>query len=368
MATPESVRIYTVDENDISIRDILVRVYDADDQFITQAYTYPYSGPYSYAPFTLDGDDPPIEYTIRMNYTLMLFDGSLGDQNESPQKIEVYSPAAVAPSGNNHFEVVGKKVPMPESTDENLCRISGVFMDIGGRPLVNHRMSISPWNHNIDDPFKNPMAILLQSASPVPPYSDTNTTEVGIVGGSIIVRTDDLGFVDFELYRTGRYIVEHQNIEAIPLEFIVPDSSAALASDVLFPHIGRVFLDSPNMAGNVTTVSLGSYVDMDVLLLPGTEVFSIGDYPTYTFGNARSNVDIIETADPPTNKVHMEWISDSQIRIFGDQLGNAGIGAILTLEAPQVVYRSLFPSISLRNVYLRPRTYTDFYNHIITVV
>ena len=131
MSNPELVTFNLSDQDGDPIAGVLIRVYDAAGAvFQTQQYTDS-SG---VAEVTLDGDTPAISYTIRMSKTGVAFDGSLGNASKSPLLITVFSPPSVVPGGNS-FEIKGETFTRPVSPDLRLCRCSGFFKDITGKPL-----------------------------------------------------------------------------------------------------------------------------------------------------------------------------------------------------------------------------------------
>ena len=127
----ETVRVYTVDENTDPLEGVLVRAYDDGDVYQTENTTALVGGE-SYCELSLDGDDPPNTYTIRMSKTGVAFSGALGDDNKTPQSIDVYSPPAASPTGTNWFTVQGQTFSLPTATDPRMCRCSGYSLSISG--------------------------------------------------------------------------------------------------------------------------------------------------------------------------------------------------------------------------------------------
>jgi len=225
----ETVKVYVKDQDDEPIVSVLVRVFDEDGAaFISQNYTTLVSGR-AVADFTLDGDDPPISYTIRLSKTGVAFDGALGDDSKSPQLITVYSPPAAAPNGNNYFEVVGQTFTLPVATDPRLCRVSGFFKDPAGRPLPG-----------LDITFINQ-------------FDPTIVDGYGIMSSKVDVRSDEDGYVELDLYRNGEYRALVESVEAptscdtqsIIFErvLMVPDRSSVNINDLLFPVVDAIVWD-----------------------------------------------------------------------------------------------------------------------------
>lgn len=236
----ETVRIYSVDQNNDALPGVLVRVFDeTGTTFITQGYTATV-GADAYVEFSLDGNNPPVNYTIRLAKTGTAFDGSLGDDSKTPQLIAIYSPP-VAPG--NGFTVQGETFPLPSATDPRLCRASGWFRDGQGAPLCGLYISmINQFKPAIVDGY-------------------------GILGGKIDIKTDPDGYVSIDLFRSGIYraIVESiQAAEASPEGAIafardirVPDRPYANLVDLLFPVVMEITWDPATL-----TVATGETLDV----------------------------------------------------------------------------------------------------------
>lgn len=219
----ETVRIYVVDQDDNPVVGVLVRFFDATGTtFITQQVTS-LVGSDAVAEVTLEGDDPAVGYTIRLSKTGVAFDGSLGNSSKSPQLISVASP----PTLPNDWDVLALTFVHPTATNPRLCRCSGFFLDIAGRPLVN--MDIS---------FINTFAPAVVDGS-------------AVMGPEIQVRTDEDGYVEVDLYRNGIYdawvpgVCAREDAEgntavAFPRSVKVPDSASANLPDLLFPVVAAV--------------------------------------------------------------------------------------------------------------------------------
>jgi len=236
----ETVRVYSVDQSSNALPGVLVRVFDATGTtFITQGYTA-LVGADAYVEFSLDGNDPPVNYTIRMAKTGVAFDGSLGDDSKTPQLIAIYSPP-VAPG--NGFTVQGETFPLQPATDPRLCRASGYFRDAAGGPL--HGLYLTLINQ-----FK-------------PAIVDGR----GILGGKIELKTDEDGFVSVDLFRSGIYRAMVESIQAAEAspegaiafsrDIRVPDQAYANLVDLLFPVVSEITWDPATL-----TVATGETLDV----------------------------------------------------------------------------------------------------------
>jgi len=222
----ETVKIYVKDQDDLPIVDVLVRVFDeTGTTFISQNYTTLVSGR-AEAEFTLDGDDPPISYTIRLSKTGVAFDGNQGDASKTPQLITIYSPPTAAPNGTNNFEVIGQTFTLPTATDPRLCRASGFFKDPTGQPLAGLEMEfINQFRPAVVDGY-------------------------GVLGAKVDVRTDEDGYVEIDLYRFAEYHVMIQGLETaeecdtgaivFDRDIVVPDRASMSLLDLLFPVVASI--------------------------------------------------------------------------------------------------------------------------------
>lgn len=254
----ETVKFYLTDQNTDPILGVLVRVFnEAGDTFITQDTTVDVAGD-AVAEVTLDGDDPPNKYTIRMSKTGVAFDGSLGDDSKSPQSIEIYSPPANAPTGKNDFDIQGETFTMPVATDPRLCRASGFFKDAAGRPLVGLDMS-----------FMNQ-------------FKPAIVDGYGVLGSKIQLRTDQDGYAQLDMYRNGEYRAIVESIQAAEAdttgaiifdrEIVVPDRSSANLVDLLFPVVKEITWDpaSVSLAAGATLELTPTVVASDYRTLEGS--------------------------------------------------------------------------------------------------
>ncbi len=222
----ETVKIYAWDQNDGALAGVLVRVFDAaGTSFISQNTTALVGGD-AVAEFTLDGDDPPAEYTIRMSKTGVGFDVALGAQYATPQLIEVWSPAASSPTGTNDFDVKGETFTAPVATDSRLCRASGFFKDATGRALAWLDITL------IND------------------FKPAIVDGYAVLGSKVQLRTDIDGYVEVDLYRGGEYRAMIQSIQAAEAditgaivfdrELVVPDRASVSLVDLFFPVVEAI--------------------------------------------------------------------------------------------------------------------------------
>lgn len=315
MATPETVRVYTVDESSDPLEGVLVRFYDESDVFVTQQYSS-LTGGESYAEVTIDGDDPPISYTIRLSKIRVAFDGTLGDDSKTPQSIQVYSPASGSPTGTNYFEVQGQTFTRPTATDPRLCRCSGFFVDGAGRPLPNLDMHFI---HRCPEDNLNPLIV------------DGNA----VLGSKVIGKTDGDGYIEIDLYRSGEYSVTVESLENINRHVIVPDSPSENLISVLFPFVASVAFSTSPLA-----LTVGDYEDLTLTITSSSGIVLDpidGDVDFESSDDAIISVQLLETG---------------LLRVFGVAVGSADVtvtrsdSSIRVIPTSDVTYSSLSVTVT----------------------
>jgi hypothetical protein len=296
----ETVRIYTIDELGDPLEGVLVRFFDDTDTFVTQQYSA-LIGAEAYAEVSLDGDDPtPVSYTIRMSKTGVAFDGGLGDDSKTPQSISVYSPPGAAPPTSNGFTVRGQTFNRPVATDPRLCRASGFFRDVSGRPLANLDLHFIGLCQNQDQPPMTPMIV---------------DGDAVLQGGELVLRTDRNGYVVLDLYRTGTYGVLIQGFETDLRSILVPDAPSVNLVHLLFPVVSSVTFSPDPLNINVDDVT---DVDVTVLATNG-QTLDIDDGDVIFTSSDRSVVTV--------------EVLDSKLRVVGVGAGTAEITAMRADES-----------------------------------
>lgn len=309
--TPETVRVYTVDENDDPLVGVLVRVYTyPGGVFVTQAYSA-LVGADAYADFTVDGDNPPIQYEVRLSKTGVAYDGSAGADSWSPQAIDIYSPPTAAPTGKNWFKIPGQTFTLPASPDPRLCRASGFFRDAAGRPYAN-----------VDIFF-------------IAQFKPAIVDGDAVLGERVMLRTDADGYAQVDLFRNGEYRATIQSLEDYTKIVMVPDRSSVNIVDLLFPVVSEI---------DWGMASLSLTVDEVVNLEPEVKC---SDYRVLT-GPAIEDV-LYEAEDPTIIRVQMD---PEKIIVTGLQAGSTNV-KVTRLDQTVVV----IPASQITN-YLLPVTVT----------
>jgi len=249
---PETVKFYITDQSAAPIVGVLVRAYTLAGVFVTQQYSS-MVGPDAVAEITLNGDTPAIGYTIRFSKDGVAFDGSLGDDSKSPQSVTIFSPASGSPTGTNDFDVQGETFVRPVATNPRLCRASGYFKDLSGRPLAG-----------LDIKFINDF---------MPAIVEGNA----VLGEALAGRTDKDGYMQLDMYRFGRYwawvdsvnTVKDSPVGSMSTDAIgfnrlicVPDASSINLIDLLFPIVKSVTFSPPG----AVAVAVDAFVELTVVV------------------------------------------------------------------------------------------------------
>jgi hypothetical protein len=205
-------------------------------------------GPDAVADFTLDGDTIPINYTARFSKVGVAFDGSAGDISKSPQKFDVWTPASASPTGTNDFDIKGQTFVIPVATNPRLCRCSGFFRDLAGRPLAG-----------LDIKFINDF---------MPAIVDGEA----VLGEALAARTDKDGYIQLDMYRNGHYMawvdsvntvkdspVGTASVDSIGFNrlIVVPDQASFNLVHMLFPIVKMVVFTPA-----VITVAVDDFEDL----------------------------------------------------------------------------------------------------------
>ena len=233
-----NVKVYAVDEDSDALAGVLVQVYDESDVFVTQNTTS-LVGSDAYAEFTLNGSNPAVDYSIRLSKTGVAFDGLLGDDSKTPQAIAVYDPPAAAPvTGTNNFQVQGQTFSRPAATDPRLCRASGFFKDASGRARPN-----------LDIKF-------------IPQFDPMIVDGDAVVGYQVQGRTDDDGYFQIDLYRSGSYLAVLEALDDIPRDITVPDQSSVNLVYLLFPIVDSITYDPSSVS-----IAVDATEEVDVVIM-----------------------------------------------------------------------------------------------------
>jgi hypothetical protein len=215
--------VQTDDLTPLPVEDVRLKVFDAADTFLTELLTDS-SGE---GDLVLDGDpDPGRNYIIRLRPPagLVVIDGPT-------QVVKVHEPL-VAPN-TNIFDFVTSEEELPQSTDPDMCLMSGFLVDQALRPLENMKLRFIPL---LEDPDAR------VSGFPFP--SDPTVLQRQMLLREAVFQTDSDGYVEVLLPKKACFEVHIHGFEMPGLPTVaqiqVPDALAAQLEDVLFPFTASV--------------------------------------------------------------------------------------------------------------------------------
>jgi hypothetical protein len=211
------VTVQTDDTVPALVDDVVVRVYDATG---TTLQTFGTTGGVNpgEVEFTLDGDAVPVEYQLRFYL--------LGGSIVSPQQISVYSP----PTPANNFAITAHVPTLPEAATTDRCRVSGYVIRPDGSPMRGCDIHL------------------------IHRYYPIISSDRIVTGERISHKTNQAGYVEFDLLRRGLYIATVEGYTDVPREVEVPNAPAVRLSDLLFPIPVSIAWD----AGGPWTVAEGN--------------------------------------------------------------------------------------------------------------
>ena len=220
-----TVAVATDDTIPVAVPDVRVRVFTDVGVFITELLTDA-SGE---AEVVLDGaPDPGQPYLIRLLKQGWVF------PNGPNQSISVMDPLVVP--NTNTFDVVATTPTIPESSNPEMCRLSGYLASVSGAPMKNLTLRFTPR-------FEVPDARV--SGFPFP--GDPTVVDRLQMFGEASVTTDADGYAEIELPRGAVFDVHHHGyvLPAITTyaQVYTPDRAGAKLEDVLFPYVAAVEFD-----------------------------------------------------------------------------------------------------------------------------
>lgn len=184
------------------ISDVVVRVFDAAGTFFqTQGIT---------------DSDGRVAFTLlsSLTYQLRFF----------KDKVSLRQPVAIVVSevpGENIWTTRGHVYEPPEAVHPRLCRCSGFFKNLDNSPAREHVVHIN----SIFDP------LLFEG--------NAMLTE------KLMARTNDDGYVEFDLVRGGQYSVTVEGFEDTQRILTVPNAPSANLPDLMFAVVDHVDFTPP---------------------------------------------------------------------------------------------------------------------------
>jgi hypothetical protein len=253
------VDVYVSDTSPMGspVSGVVCRVYTQDGSiFSTQTAT--------------DGDGH-VGFMLSDGATYQLRFYKFGVSFTNPQYI-----AVVPAPGVNKFDVLAELVTPPVPADRRLCTAFGFFRTPDGSPAAK-----------VDLHF-------------LPKFNPLIVEGSAVLVERTIVRTDEKGYVEVNLFRNGQYDVMLQGMEDTQRRISVPDAPNVNLPDLLFPVVSLITFDPP-----------GPYT------LPVGEQMQLTPSVFTSDGNT----------DPLGNAYDVMWSSDNP-----DVLGLNLAGGVITLN------------------------------------
>ena len=227
------------------IDGVAVRVYDADDNFITEGTTGAGADPAGTFTLILTGTPSP-----GTNYIIRLSQDGTTFVNGPTQLIMVLDP--LVPPDTNVFEFVGTIPVTPTATDPDLCRVYGDFRNISLEPAKGMVLEFKPI-----PVFSDPggTSRLLGAFNSQPALLRTHI----LTRGKKVMVEDDGSFC-VDLPREGCFKVHIHGFED-PIEIVeflyVPDAASCSFIDLLYPYVSAFsFDDNPVAVGVGATLEV----------------------------------------------------------------------------------------------------------------
>jgi hypothetical protein len=200
----ETVKILVLNDDPEAtpIEGVIVRIFDM-------------TGTYFQTQSTTDSDGR-VELTLLspLSYQLRFF----------KEKVSLRQPVMINVStvpGENIFIARGHVYRPPEAVNPRMCRCSGFFRNVDNSPAREHAIHVN----TIFDP------LLL----------DGNA----LLTERLMQRTNEAGYVEFDLVRNGQYTVTVEGFEDQLRVITVPDAPSANLPDLIFAVVDRVEFTPP---------------------------------------------------------------------------------------------------------------------------
>jgi len=233
------------DPTPVLLEGSTIRVHDEADSFITELTTDA-SG---FAELPLEGDpDPGRTYIVRVKNPGWTFE--LGPTS----LVNVLDPIPVGSLLTNEFTFLAEQPSIPESSDSDMCLLSGTFTDVSLRPLRDVTLRFIPTMVEPDGDIGG-----FPGAS-----NPSLVRRMQLIRESEVTTGPD-GYVEALLPRGGTFEVHLYGVETPGPKTVgtimVPDAAGAKLEDVLFPYVSSVTYDP-------TTVSFvtGDTVEVTIVV------------------------------------------------------------------------------------------------------
>lgn len=260
-----------------AVEGVTVVIRDSLGNYVTRGVTDSDGG---YLTYLQGSEDPGTQYTIYLHKDEVTFyPGSIQiilvrDEELIGMGDEGFGDGGfgVGPVEHplNTFDVEAHVRSVPESSDPELCRLSGHLTDVGLSGVKDATIRFRPIIDLLDSKlggFDRWKGLRVGS---------------GVVVQEVVARADADGYVEVNLIRGGWYDVhlygvEHPDLITQPV--LVPDSPGYRLEDVLFPYIADVTLSPSSL-----TMEVGESESVDVAAVSniGSEVVGATDFLTFS--------------------------------------------------------------------------------------
>lgn len=294
----------------VAVDGVLVQVFNAADAFVGEGVTGA-------------GADDPGEFTIPLlgsttpgvDYTVRLLKNGFQFLNGPLQQIFMFNP--LVPPATNIFDFTAIDITAPpQTTNPEMCRLSGKLVDVSLRPIKGLELLFKPL---ISYP-ETDRRFRAQS------YGCPTVVQNLLLLKPVKVVSDSNGCIEVDLPRGGLYEVHVQGYEH-PFditEFIkVPDAAGYSIIEVLLPYVASVTFGTDPI-----NLTVGASVEVGITALLSSGV------------NAADLVDILSVlvfTTSPVGIAEVTVINNSTISVLGVGVGAATIGVerIEALVAPR---------------------------------
>lgn len=253
------LNVETDDAVPVPVANMRIRVFDDTDTFLAEGDTD--AG--GRLGLVLDGlPTPGKEYIVRLRKDGTIIIGGVA------QKVAVLDPLPIG--ATNEFDFTAHSITIPESTDPQMCKISGYLVDASLRPLKDVTLRFFPRE---GFPSIRPSGIHF--------LGEPSVVRNLVVAEEIVATTNAQGYVELELPRLGIYDLSFEGLQVHGLwslsEILVPDQAGFVLHELLFPYITTL-----NYTPTTMVLAAGTSADADLtVVLSNQQVMDFVDFGTF---------------------------------------------------------------------------------------
>lgn len=289
------VTISVRDPDEVPVEGVRIRIFSATGVFLTELLTD--SG--GDATVVLEGSaSPGTTYIIRMYKVGWTF------TNGAVQLIYVLDPVVLP--NTNIFDIEAATATIPESSNPEMCMLSGYLTDVAGRPMKETTLRFTPI---LDEPTAKVSGFNFPGD---PTIIDRNQ-----LFDEAVATTDSTGYLEIPLPRRSIQIVNHHGyiLPSVPsyAHVYIPDRAGARLEDVLFPYVASVDYGEASVS-----VEAGTTEEIDIALTGCNDQEITGFQP----------IDVlVEFVSSDTAVATVELTTEGKLSITGVGVGSATITA-----------------------------------------